>query len=329
MLLIPAWGFTAEMRRKFPIFDGHQDIAFHLSYFRRNFVTPEIPCMITLPGLKKGNIKFILNTIFVHPKLRPEKTVENANLQFQVYEDIYTEFASEIMKIEDKKDLDTAIKNNKIGFITLMEGADPIEQPDNLYDYYNKGLRVLGLAWNNKNKYASGPATKDGLSEKGKEIIQIMNELKITLDLSHLNEKCFWQSLESYNHTPLATHSNARELTDHARNLDDKQLLEISKRGGVIGIVLYNNFLKTTDDPPTLEDIYKHIDYMLNLCGEDHVGIGSDLDGAEIKDFPKEIRTIANLQKIPEYLSKKGYSDDLIKKISHDNFLRVIRNNLN
>jgi membrane dipeptidase len=317
------------MKKKFPIFDAHQDIAFHLSYFKRDFVKPEVPCMITLPGIKKGNIKFILNTIFVHPKLRPEKTVENANLQFQVYEDIYKDFSSEITKIKDKKDLDNAINENKIGFITLMEGADPIDHLDDLYDYYNKGIRVLGLAWNNKNEYASGPATEDGLSEKGNELIQIMNELNITLDLSHLNQKCFWTALEQYKHIPIASHSNARRLTDHPRNLYDEQLIEISKRGGIIGIVLYNNFLNTTSEQPTLEDIYKHIDYILNICGEDHVGIGSDLDGAEIKDFPEEIRVIENLQRIPEYLSKKGYSDDIIKKISHDNFLRVISSNLN
>jgi membrane dipeptidase len=317
------------MNKKFPIFDGHQDIAFHLSYFKRDFVTPEIPCMITLPGLLKGNIKFILNTIFVNPKLRPEKTVENALLQYRVYEDIYKEFASEIIKITDKTDLDTASNDNKIGFINLMEGADPIDKPDDLYDYYEKGLRVLGLAWNNKNQYASGPATEDGLSKQGRQLIDTMNELNITLDLSHLNQKCFWSSLEEYEHIPIASHSNARALTDHPRNLYDEQLEEISKRGGVVGIVLYNNFLKTTDEPPTLEDIYRHIDHILNLCGQDHVGIGSDLDGAEIKDFPEDIRAIENLQKIPEYLSEKGYSDDLIQKISHDNFLRVIKSNLN
>ena len=317
------------MKKVFPIFDAHEDIAFHLSYFKRDFVVPQIPCMITYPGIKKGNIKFILNTIFVHPKLRPEKTVENANLQFQVYDNIYKEFSSEIMMIRDKKDLDIALNGNHIGFITLMEGADPIEQPDDLYKYYDKGLKALGLSWNDKNKFASGPATEDGLSEEGYELIEIMNELNVTLDLSHLNEQCFWPALEKYNHIPIASHSNARELTDHPRNLYDEQLKEISKRGGVIGIVLYNTFLKTTNELPTLEDIYKHIDHILNICGEDHVGIGSDLDGAEIKDFPEDIRAIENLQRIPEYLSEKGYSDDLIKKISHDNFLRVIRSNLN
>ncbi|HSG32063.1 MAG TPA: membrane dipeptidase [Thermodesulfobacteriota bacterium] len=316
------------MANKFPIFDAHEDIAFHLSYFKRDFVEPKTPCMITLPGLKKGNIKFVLNTIFVHPKLRPEKTTENANLQFQVYENIYRDFDSEIIKVQSKQDIDTAISQDKIGFITLMEGADPLQKPQDLYEYYDKGLRVVGPSWNNANLFASGPATEDGLTEQGYELINIMNELNITLDLSHLNQECFWNSLENYKHIPIASHSNARALTDHPRNLYDEQLKEISERGGMIGIVLYNSFLKTTDNIPTLEDIYKHIDHILNICGEDHVGIGSDLDGAEIKDFPEDIRAIENLQKIPEYLYEKGYSKDLVRKISYDNFLRVIKSNL-
>nr|NIT14814.1 hypothetical protein [Candidatus Dadabacteria bacterium] len=221
------------MTGKFPIFDAHQDIAFHLSYFRRDFVEPKTPCMITLPGIKKGNIKFILNTIFVHPKLRPEKTVENADMQFEIYEDIYKKFGHDIMKVESNNDIDTAIEKDKIGFITLMEGADPLEKPDDLYKYYDKGIRVLGPAWNNNNKFASGPATEDGLSEEGYKLIKIMNELKITLDLSHLNQECFWNCLENYEHIPIASHSNSRALADHPRNLYDNQLKEISERGGV------------------------------------------------------------------------------------------------
>jgi len=316
------------MPKNFPIFDAHEDIAFHLSYFNRDFVNPNIPCMITLPGLLEANVKFILNTIFVHPKLRPHKTIENANLQFDIYENIYNNHNSKIIKICNINDINIAKQDNKVGFITLMEGADPLEKPDSIYNYYNKGLRVLGLAWNNKNEFASGPETEDGLSDSGFELIKNINKLKITLDLSHLNKNSFWQSIENYEHIPIASHSNARKLTDHPRNLDDEQLIEISKRNGVIGIVLYNSFLKTSADKPNLEDIYKHIDYIINLCGEDHIGIGSDLDGAKINEFPEEIRTAANLKRIPEFLLEKGYSESLVRKIAQDNFLRVIRSNL-
>jgi membrane dipeptidase len=317
------------MKKIFPIFDAHEDIAFHLSYFNRDFVYPHIPCMITLPGLKEANVRFILNTIFVHPKLRPENTIENANLQFKVYEDLYKKFNKDIIQVINLDDIKIAIKTNKIGFITLMEGADPLENADSVYGFHEKGLRVLGLTWNNKNKYASGPDSEDGISDMGYRLIENINKLKITLDLSHLNKNSFWQCLDKYDHIPIASHSNARSLTDHPRNLDDEQLKEISDRGGVVGIVLYNHFLKTGDHKPTLEDIYMHIDYILGLCGEEHIGIGSDLDGARISDFPRQIRTVSKLQKIPDYLIKKGYSTDLVRKITYDNFLSVISQNMN
>ena len=316
------------MKKKFPIFDAHEDIAFHLSYFNRDFVNPGVPCMITLPGLRQADVRFVLNTIFVHPKLRPEKTLENARLQMQVYEDLYINHSNEIIKVLNSEDINRAIELQKIGFITLMEGADPLENSDSIYEFYEKGLRVLGLSWNNRNIYASGPDSEEGISPEGIRLIENINRLNIVLDLSHLNRNSFWQALEKYQGTPVASHSNARALTDHPRNLDNDQLQEISKRGGVIGIVLYNHFLRTGDKKPNLEDIYRHIDYIINLCGEDHVGIGSDLDGARLTDFPRQIRNVSKLQRIPQYLISKGYSSDLVRKICYDNFLNLFYQNL-
>ena len=155
-----------------------------------------------------------------------------------------------------------------------------------------------------------------------------MNELGITLDLSHLNEKCFWESIELTTLIPIATHSNARALTDHPRNLKDEQLKAISDRGGVTGIVLYDYFLKTGDNKPMLEDVFLHMDYIINLCGEDHVGIGSDMDGAKIEDFPENLKTVADLSKIGDLLLQKGYSVNRVEKIMSGNFLRVLKQNL-
>jgi membrane dipeptidase len=155
-----------------------------------------------------------------------------------------------------------------------------------------------------------------------------MNDLRITLDLSHLNERCFWEAIELTNLVPIASHSNARSLTDHPRNLRDDQLRAISERGGVIGIVFYNDFLRTGSENPTLEDIFAHADYIINLCGEDHVGIGSDLDGADINDFPEDIRTVADLPKIGRFFLEKGYSEERVRKIMGGNFLTVLRENL-
>lgn len=314
---------------KFFTVDAHEDIAFHLSHFNRDFVNPEMPCMITLPGIKEAGIRIILNTVFIHPKHKPSKTVENAMIQLDTYDRLYKEHSDDIFQIKNKNDLKNLENGNKTGFLTLMEGADPLRNPGDLYEYYERGIRVLGPTWNNKNIFASGMETNDGLTEKGSSLIKIMNELSVTLDLSHLNERSFWDAIELTELIPIASHSNARTLTDHPRNLDDYQLKAISDRGGVTGIVFYNDFLKTGNKPPTLEDIFKHTDYILDVCGEDHVGIGTDLDGARIKDFPQEVRQISKLPAVAEYFLAKGYTEELVGKIMGKNFLRVIESNLN
>lgn len=314
--------------KNFHIIDAHEDIAFHLNYFKRDFVNPSSPCMITLPWLKEGSVRMVFNTVFIHPKHKPDKTVKSALEQLDKYDEIYNKFENDVYQITCYKDIERFGEDSRIGFLTLMEGADPVKTVADLDWFYERGVRIIGPAWNNKNQYASGTDSEDGLSEEGVLLIKRMNELGITLDLSHLNEKCFWEAIELTNLIPIATHSNARALTDHARNLKDEQLKAISDRGGVTGIVLYNHFLKMGDSTPTLEDVFAHADYMVNLCGEDHVGIGSDMDGARIEDFPEGLKTVADLPKISQYFLDKGYPETRVEKIMNGNFLRVLRNNL-
>lgn len=310
------------------IVDAHEDIAFHLSFFKRDFVNPTIPCMITLPWLKQGNIRLVFNTIFIHPQFKPDKTKKVAQKQFEIYENLYDEHKDSIMKIQDADDLLELENSPKIGFLTLMEGAEPIAEPDKLNETYEKGVRVIGLTWNDQNQYASGTDSRLGLTIAGKELVKRMNDLRITLDLSHLNENGFWEALEICETIPIATHSNARAVTNHLRNLKDDQLRAIGERGGVIGLVLYNNFLRKGNRTATLEDVFSHADYIVNLCGEDHIGIGSDLDGGKINEFPEDVRTVADIPKIAELFLKKGYSEERVRKIMGGNFLRVLKENL-
>ncbi|HLE26075.1 MAG TPA: dipeptidase [Thermodesulfobacteriota bacterium] len=317
------------------IVDAHEDIAYHLSYFNRDFVNPSIPCMITLPWLKQGNVRLVFNTIFVPAEFKPHKTLDIALHQLSIYDRIYDEHNDDIFQVKNPGDLFRLQKDSRIGFLTLMEGADPIQEPKELNEFYKRGVRIIGLAWNDQNQYASGNNTDSGLTKQGIELIKRMNDLRITLDLSHLNEKCFWEAIELCETIPIASHSNARSLTNHPRNLKDDQIRAISERGGVIGLVLYNHFLKTCgenltcgdENRTTLEDIFAHADYIIKLCGEDYVGIGSDLDGAGVDDFPKEIRSVADLPKIGEFFLKKGYTEQRVKKIMNGNFLRVLKEN--
>jgi membrane dipeptidase len=310
------------------IVDAHEDIAFHLSFFKRDFVNPTVPCMITLPWLKQGNIRLLFNTIFVHPQFKPQKTTKVASKQFEIYERLFDQHKDSIMQINDGEDLLELQNSKKIGFVTLMEGAEPIEEPDKLNEFYDRGVRIIGLAWNDRNRYASGTDSKSGLTNEGMELVKRMNDLRITLDLSHLNENSFWEALEICETIPIATHSNARAITDHPRNLKDDQLRAIAERGGVIGLVLYNNFLRKGNRTATLEDVFSHAEYIVDLCGEDHIGIGSDLDGGKINEFPEDIRTVADIPKIADFILKKGYSEERVRKIMGGNFLRVIKENL-
>ena len=318
------WGTPAT----FFTIDAHQDIAFHIRHYKRDFENPESPCMITLPGLRKSGARVVFNTVFIHPKHKPGGSVAEAMAQLDVYDAIYREHSESVFQIRSRGDIDRLGEEEKIGFFTLMEGADPVLNPEHLLEYQKRGVRAVGLSWNNKNIYASGPESEEGLSGQGKELLRQMNALGITLDLSHLNERCFWESVELTELIPVATHSNSRALVDHPRNLRDEQLRAISERGGVTGVVFYGPFLRKGQGLATLEDIYAHIDHIISVCGEDHVGVGTDMDGAPIKDFPKEMRHISELRTLPDYLLGKRYPSGVVEKIMGMNFLRVIKTNL-
>lgn len=308
--------------------DAHQDIAFHMRHYKRDFENPEVPCMVTLPGLRQSGVRVVFNTVFIHPKHKPEGSVAEAMAQLDTYDGIYREYPESVFQIKNRRDVKRLGEEEKIGFFTLMEGADPVLNPEHILEYHKRGVRAVGLSWNNRNIYASGPESGEGLSGQGKELLRQMNALGITLDLSHLNERCFWESVELTELIPVATHSNSRALVDHPRNLRDEQLRAISERGGVTGVVFYGKFLRKGQGLATLEDIYSHIDHIINVCGEDHVGVGTDMDGAPIKDFPEEMRHIAELRTLPDYLLGKGYSRGVVEKIMGMNFFRVIKMNL-
>ena len=321
-------GWGAPSPAVFFTIDAHQDIAFHLRHYKRDFENPGVPCMITLPGLRQSGARVVFNTVFIHPKHKPAGSVAEAMAQLDLYDEIYREHPESVFQIKSRGDVDRLREGEKIGFFTLMEGADPVLNPEHLLEYHKRGVRVLGPSWNNRNIYASGPESGEGLSGQGKELLRRMNALGVTLDLSHLNERCFWESVELTELIPVATHSNSRELVDHPRNLRDRQLRAISERGGVTGVVFYGKFLRRGEGLATLEDIYAHIDHIISVCGEDHVGVGTDMDGAPINDFPEEMRHVSRLPALSEYLLGKGYPRGVVEKIMGKNFLRVMKANL-
>jgi membrane dipeptidase len=220
----------------------------------------------------------------------------------------------------------------RVTAIVHLEGADPLA-PDlsDLDEWYERGLRSVGLVWSRGNAFAEGvsfrfpssPDTGPGLTDAGRELVRACNRLGVLVDLSHLNEAGFWDVAELSEAPLVATHSNAHALCASTRNLTDAQLDAIGRSGGVVGVNFAVSFLRedgsqVADTP--LSEIVRHIDYIAGRIGLDHVAFGSDFDGAVV---PEELGGLAGLPKLVQALGDAGYDDTAVAKVTHENWLRV------
>lgn len=201
---------------------------------------------------------------------------------------------------------------------------------------YLYGLRALGPAHYGPGRYAMGTDATGGLRPKGKELLKEMERLNIILDATHLSDDSFWEALDNFNGHVWASHHNCRTLVDHNRQLSDDMIKELINRGAVIGGVLdawmmVPNWIRGKSNSIelncNLNKLMDHYDHICQLAGNaNHIGIGSDLDGAYGKEqSPYDIETIADLQNIETLLAKRGYTEEDIKKVMHGNWLRFLR----
>jgi membrane dipeptidase len=218
--------------------------------------------------------------------------------------------------------------------IVHFEGAEAVA-PDlsNLDAWYERGLRSIGLVWSRPNAFADGvpfrfpssPDTGPGLTDAGRELVRACNRLGILVDLSHLNEAGFWDVARLSEAPLVATHSNAHALCASTRNLTDAQLDAVRDSGGIVGVNFAVSFLREDgrNDPATpMTEIVRHIDYLVDRMGVDHVGFGSDFDGCIV---PEELGDVSGLPRLVDLLRGRGYDDAAIAKLTHENWLRVLR----
>jgi membrane dipeptidase len=224
-------------------------------------------------------------------------------------------------------------REGQVTAIVHLEGAEPLA-PDlsDLESWYERGLRSVGLVWSRPNVFAEGvpfrfpssPDTGGGLTDAGRELVRACNRLGILVDLSHLNEAGFWD-VQALSDAPLvATHSNAHALCAASRNLTDRQLDAVRASGGVVGVNFAVAFLREDGyhEPATpISEIVRHVDYLVERMGIDHVAFGSDFDGATV---PEELGGAEGLPKLVGALRDAGYDDDAVAKITHGNWLRVL-----
>lgn len=202
-----------------------------------------------------------------------------------------------------------------------IESGESIDcRIQNIQKVYDMGARMLSLTWNGENAFASGCMCDGGLKPEGQKAVDELNRLHMALDVSHLNEQGFREAVERYSGAPCASHSCASDICRNPRNLKRDQISHIISRRGFIGINFYTEFLRGRR--AYIGDILDHIEFVLNMGGENIVGFGSDFCG--IQYTPEGLDSVADFQKLPEAMRRRGYPDHLIKKICYGNFARYV-----
>ena len=297
---------------------------------------------VGLPEFLAGNVRIVFATIFVSPNTNPNpldkkyKTPEEAQALAQEQLAYYALMAGDprVSLITTRGDLKRVIESPtpRLGMVILMEGADPIIKPEDAGMWYEGGVRLIGPAWG-QTRYSGGTNKPGPLTDLGKELMREMSKHKFVLDTSHMAEESFFHALDLFSGTVIASHSNVRNFVPTDRQLSDEMIRALIQRGGVIGSVFYNQFLKyewrqngADKNAVTFATVIEHMKYICDMAGNaQHCGIGTDFDGGfGMEATPKEIDTVADLQKFGNALADAGFSDDDVRGILGGNWLRML-----
>jgi membrane dipeptidase len=351
------------------IVDAHQDIAFNAICFNRDYrlsalkkrqleantLIPQKAGLATLglPEALVGRVALSFATLFVAPRTKRDvpwaalmyddsSGAHRLALQQLDYYQRLTDETSRVVLIHTKRDLENvlatweankSVKERRQGLVILMENADPILEPEQYQDWYERGVRIVGPAWA-ASRYSGGTGMPGPLTSEGIHLLEVMAGLNAILDLSHMAEQAFFQALDIYAGTSIiASHSNPRHFCDTDRHLSDVMIRRLADRDGVMGIVLFNSFLDhgwhrgDRKNALTLAHVINMVDYVCQLTGSAaHVGLGSDFDGGfGMESTPAEIDTVADLWQIGDALRLEGYNGGDVAAILGGNMLRKLR----
>ena len=330
--------------------------------------------MLGLPDYLRGRIAVIFGTLFVSPRRKQSgeweehicyRNAEEAHRLYNRQLDYYHRLADEHPRfrlIGDRKDLEEVLAswegpeaapdpdpsappplpgpaNAQVGLVPLMEGADGIREPREAEAWMERGLRIVGLAWTGT-RYAGGTREPGPLTPEGRRLVKTLADLGLMLDLAHSSDESFFEALDLFEGVAMCTHANPRALLRNPsapeRHLSDDMIRRLAERGGVIGVVPYNRFLKADwkdgdnrADVP-LTRLIDAIDYICQLTGSaSHVGIGTDFDGGfGAETTPLGLDTVADLSKIGDALRERGFSQADAEGVLANNWLSVLRRGL-
>jgi membrane dipeptidase len=337
------------------IFDGHNDVLLRLSLKTSpdpagDFVLGDGEGHIDLPRLKAGGSCGGFFAIFVpsggealpddddpNPpmaqKVKREQAFEVAASQARLFHAMVERSGPQASHCTSRAEIDAALARGGIAMVLHLEGAEAIGPDlDGLDELHAMGLRSIGPVWSRPNHFGQGvpfrfpssPDTGPGLTDAGRDLVKACNARRMLVDLSHINEKGFWDVAKITAAPLVATHSNAHALCASSRNLTDAQIKAIGQSNGMIGLNYAVGFLRedgrwNKDTEP--QALIRHLDYLIELAGEDFVGLGSDFDGARIPNF---IGDAAGVPKLVAAMEAAGYGAELVEKITYKNWLRVL-----
>ncbi len=349
---------------KYPIFDGHNDLLFMVHYPSvtggRDFFKRNATGHIDLPRAQAGGLAGGFFAVYVPaepPYRKPygkSDTVHTATgyetpmareigheyarreaqaLISTLYE-LESEAKGKVKVVRTTAEIEQCIEDGTLAVILHFEGAEPIDpQLELLPSYYDKGLRSLGIVWSRPNAFGHGvpfrfphsPDTGHGLTAAGEELVRACNRLGILIDMAHLNEKGFWDVARLSTAPLVVTHTAAHAISPSTRNITGRQLDAIKESDGMVGLNFNVRDVradgKENVDTP-LSDYVRQVDYLVERIGIDRVGFGSDFDGALISSH---IGDAAGLPGLVSALQEHGYDDEALGKLTHQNWLRVLR----
>ncbi len=306
------------------IFDAHCDTITKIMERKENLL--ENGCHLDIKRMKNFKNYVQCFAAFIDPEFCQAYAMKRA---IQIIDRFYKEIemnSDRIMLCRNYNDILEAEKQGRAGAFLSIEGGDALQGDISaLRVFYRLGVRSLCLTWNHRNEIADGVAdgaTGGGITPFGRTVIGEMNSLGMVVDVSHISEKGFWDVIEASSQPIVASHSNAKKLCGHRRNLSNEQLKALKANGGVTGINFCPAFLNDTDRA-SLKDIINHIEYIASTAGIETIGLGSDFDG--IEDTPDGVSGVQDIEKVFDELSKLNYSQENIEKIAGNNFLRIIK----
>jgi membrane dipeptidase len=346
------------------VIDSHLDLAWNALNWNRDITLPIAEIRraeagmteqhrgantVSLPEMRKGEVAVCLATVLARVSGLGESLVDYRNQEIacavargQLAYYRILESQGRLRMLKNWQEVEAHFRDWQatsgsaapLGFILSMEGADPILSPRQVIAWWEDGLRVVGLAHFGFSAYAHGTGSSGGLRAQGPELLKVMDELGMVLDVTHLSEESFWQAVELFKGPVLASHNNCRVLVPGDRQFSDDQIRYLIERDSVIGVacdswMLHPGYVpgETSNSLVSLEAVVDHIDHICQLAGNAcHAAIGSDLDGGYgTEQCPHDLETIADLQKLPGLLRKRGYAEADIEAVMHGNWLRFFQ----